>query len=104
LNPEEVAALASARLDGTQIRELARRFRVDRSTVEKHLRRHAVPKRRYGGRTLRPEQLLQAGDLYRSGLSLAAVGLRLGVDRRYLSRVLPDAGFVIRRPGQQKRA
>jgi DNA-binding CsgD family transcriptional regulator len=103
LQEEEIAQLVAARLDGAQIQELARLFRVNRSTVEEHLRRQAVPKRRYSGRTMAPDQLLEAGQLYQSGLSLVGVGERLGVDKRYLAKALPAAGFVIRRPGRRAR-
>jgi transposase-like protein len=92
-----------ARLDGAQIQEVARRFRVDRSTVEEHLRRQAVPKRRYAGRTLSAERLQEAAEMYRSGQSLVAVGEQFGVDKRYLAKALPAIGVAIRRPGQQKR-
>ena len=103
LTAAEATELVAARLDGAQIRELASRFGVDRATVEAHLRRQGVPLQRYLGRTLTPDELIGAGQLYASGLSLVAVGERFGVDKRYLSRVLPGIGVLVRRPGQQKR-
>jgi hypothetical protein len=52
---------------------------------------------------LSAKQLENAGRLYLTGLNLIAVGERFGVDRRYLRRALPEAGFAIRRAGQPKR-
>jgi hypothetical protein len=48
-------------------------------------------------------ELTKAGELYRSGINLIAVGKQFGVDRRYVRRALPEVGFEIRRAGQQKR-
>jgi hypothetical protein len=61
-----------------------------------------VPGRRWPGRTLNREQLEAAGHLYETGLNLIAVGKQFDVDRRYLRKALPAAGFPLRRPGQQK--
>jgi hypothetical protein len=68
-----------------------------------HLRRQGVEKRRWPGRTLPAEQVEEAGRLYQTGLNLEAVAERFDVDRRYVRKALPAAGFPIRRPGQRKR-
>jgi len=47
--------------------------------------------------------LEQAAALYLSGVRLAQVANEFDVDRRYLSKVLRDTGFMIRNPGRQKR-
>ena len=101
LGPDEVAALAEARQEGAEINELAERFGVHRATVIAHLERAGVAGRRRQGRTLSPEQVQEAGQLYVSGLSLIEVGERFDVDRRYLRRALPSAGFALRPPGRR---
>jgi transposase len=91
------------RQDGWEIDALAERFGIGRNTVMDHLKRAGVPGRRWQGRTLNADQLEQAGQLYETGQNLIAVAEQFGVDRRYLRRGLPDAGFTLRRAGQQKR-
>lgn len=103
LNEEEINELVAARRAGEQINHLARQFGIHRATVITHLERAGVPGRRWPGRTLAPEQIKAAGRLYNSGLSLVAVGERFDVDKRYLSRALPEAGFRLRPPGRQAR-
>jgi transposase len=103
LDQEAVEALISARTNGAEIDDLAERFGIGRNTVMAHLEREGVPGRRWPGRTLNPEQLEAAGQLYRTGLNLIAVGEEFDVDRRYLRKALPAAGFTLRKPGQQKR-
>jgi DNA-binding transcriptional ArsR family regulator len=72
------------RLDGAQIRELARMFRVDRSTVEEHLRRQAVPKTwLLPGRMLGRDQLLEAGLLYQGALRGGLAIPRQGAARHW---------------------
>jgi hypothetical protein len=103
LSQDEVQELIAARRAGKQINDLSAQFSIHRATVQNHLRRAGIEHRRWGGRTLTPDQLQQAGQLYDTGLSLVAVGERFGVDKRYLSRALPTVGFVIRRHGRQAR-
>jgi DNA-binding transcriptional ArsR family regulator len=100
----EIEELVAARLQGAAIRQLAERFGVNRSTVDRHLRERGVPKRRWQGRTLDAAQVCAAGESYASGVRLELVAAQFGVDRRYLRRVLAEAGFVIRSRGQQKRS
>lgn len=101
LGPDEAAALAQARQEGAEINDLAERFGVHRATVMAHLQRAGVPGRRRQGRTLSPELVQAAGRLYASGSSLIEVSERFDVDRRYLRRALPSAGFPLRPPGRQ---
>jgi hypothetical protein len=68
-----------------------------------HLKREGVAGRRWPGRILNDEQLEEAGRLYESGLRSELVAEQFDVDRRYLRKALRDAGFTIRRGGQQKR-
>ena len=101
LTDAQAAQLAADREAGVEIKDLAVRYNVDRSTVINHLHRAGVPGRRRQGRTLSPEQLQAAGELYVSGLNLIEVGEQFDVDRRYLRKALPQAGFVLRPPGRQ---
>ncbi len=96
--------MVASRLAGEEIGVLAERFRIDRNTVMSHLKRRGVPGRRWPGRILTEDQLQAAGRLYASGVRMELVGEQFGVDRRYLRRVLPELGFIIRRAGQQKRS
>lgn len=101
LPDEQVAQLAAERETGAEIKDLAERYRIDRSTVIAHLHRAGVPGRRRQGRSLSPDQVQAAGELYASGVNLLDVAAQFDVDRRYLRRVLPEAGFVLRPPGRQ---
>lgn len=103
LTGDEVAELGRLRQDGAEINDLAARFGLSRSAVMANLERAGVPGRRWPGRTLSPDELMLARELYESGLSLADVGEQLGVDRRYLRRALPAQGVTIRAPGRQSR-
>jgi DNA-binding transcriptional ArsR family regulator len=101
LTSAAVDELVARRLAGEEIIPLAARFGVGRNTVMSHLRRRGVMPRRWPGRTLDPESLREAGWLYQAGVNLAEVADRFNVDRRYLRRELPRAGFVLRRPGRR---
>ena len=94
---DDVTELARLRLEAAEINELAVRFGVSRSAVLANLERAGVAGRRWPGRTLSPDELGEAHELYDSGLSFVAVGERLGVDRRYLRRVLHEIGVWLDR-------
>lgn len=102
LADDEVDRLVAARKAGAEIKDLAAELGVHRATIIAHLNRRGVEGRRHPGRTLTETGIQDAGRLYESGLSLAEVGKRLDVDRRYLRVVLPAAGFPLRRPGRQQ--
>jgi hypothetical protein len=104
LTSDEAMRLAVRRRSGAEINHLADESGVHRATVINHLRRAGVEGRRNAGRALSPRDLQRAGQLYASGRSLIEVGERFNVDRRYLRRVLPEAGFTLRRPGRQPRS
>jgi hypothetical protein len=103
LTKNEVESLVVARLAGAEINELAERFGVHRATVISLLGRAGVPHRRRQGRVLSPERLVAAGEVYVSGVNLTEVAERFDVDRRYLRKALPAAGFDLRPPGRQRR-
>lgn len=104
LTADQVAQLATNRLAGSEINELADQCGIDRTTVIRHLQRAGVPGRRRQGRTLDRKQLQAAGEMYVAGHSVAAVAEQFDVDRRYLRKVLPEAGFPLRSPGRQRDA
>lgn len=101
LTVEQAAQLAEEREAGAEINELAEQFGVDRTTVINHLHRAGVSGRRRQGRTLSPDRIRTAGELYASGVNLLDVAARFSVDRRYLRTALPKAGFALRPPGRQ---
>ena len=102
-SPRRISDLVGLRRDGWEIDVLAKRFGIGRSTVLDHLKRAGVTGRRWPGRTLSADQLEEADRLYETGLNLIAVAEQFDVDRRYLQRALPEAGFPLRRAGQQER-
>jgi DNA invertase Pin-like site-specific DNA recombinase len=97
-----VNELVRLRSEGTEINQLAGQFGINRDTVMRRLQKERVPQQRWQGRTLDPERLEEAGQLYASGLSAIVVAEKFGVDRRYVRRVLPAAGFPLRPPGRRK--
>ncbi len=101
---DEVNDLVRLRFEGTEINELAERFGVNRATIMRQLQKAGVAKQLWQGRTLSPERLQAAGQPYASGVSAIVVAEQFGVDRRYLRKVLPAAGFPLRVPGRQKRS
>lgn len=70
LTEAQVQELVEVRRAGAEIKELAERFGIDRSTVIAQLRRAGVPGRRRQGRSLDPAGVQAAGELYASGSSL----------------------------------
>jgi len=80
---------------GAQIKDLAKRFGVHRTTVTALLHRHGVERRRLG---LSPDQADDARRLYGDGWSLARLGDKFGVDDMTVRRYLLLAGSVMRSP------
>jgi transposase-like protein len=84
---------------GATINELTGRFRVNRTTVMRHLDRAGV-ETRYRRLTL--EQIEEAARLYAEGWSLARLGERLGVSRGTVLNAFRKAGVKTRpRPGER---
>ncbi len=79
LGIEEVSALVEAYRAGATVYDLARRFRIHRSTVSIVLERNGVSRRSV---LLDGERLLQAASLYGAGQTLAEVGQVLGTADR----------------------
>lgn len=102
LGPDQIAELVQVRKDGAEINDLATRFGIHRATVINHLNQAGVEHRRRQGRSLSPDLIQAAGELYASGTNLIEVGERFNVDRRYLRKALPEAGIPLRRPGRNR--
>ena len=77
LTRSQIDDLVSAYQSGCTTYELAAEFSIHRLTVSEILIREGVPRR---NASLSPESVQEAIRLYRTGLSLAVVGNRLGCD------------------------
>jgi DNA-directed RNA polymerase specialized sigma24 family protein len=93
LQPEKVEELIQGYVDGVLVDELAAMFQVDQSTVQKHARRRALPRRfpRLGTR-----QAEEAARLYLDGQSLARLSEHFGVATDTVSLALRRAGVTLR--------
>jgi transposase-like protein len=101
LEPDQVAELVTAYQQGTTVKELAARYRINRTTVLGHLRRQGVPKRH-------PEPVAdvdadRAVRLYGAGASIGAVAQELRVAPTTVRRVLRKAGVEVRPRGRTRR-
>lgn len=93
LPTEQADELVAAYVAGDRVGDLSQRFRISKETVNQIVRRRGIPLRPRG---LSPEQVVEGERLYRSGLSLARVGERLGVDARTVHRRLLESGVEMR--------
>ncbi len=79
-------------LAGAGVQELADRYGIHRATVFAHLRRRNVPSRRPG---LSLNEKAEAVRLARAGISMRAIGRRMGVDRKAVRAALVGVGLLI---------
>ena len=75
--------------------QVTRRYGIHRTTVRGHLEQLGVERRAHV-RKLTDEQVVRAAKLYATGLSLAAVGSRLGVDGQTIRKEFRTAGVPVR--------
>jgi hypothetical protein len=75
------------------MRQLAREFRMSRTTVAKHLADRGIDT----SKGMLPADVEQAVALYAEGYSSITIGKRLGFDNHTVLKALRDAGVVIRR-------
>jgi len=93
LEPAKVAALIQGYVDGVSVDELATSFQVDQSTVQRHVRRHALPRR---SPRLGPRQSEEAARLYLAGQSLAKLSEHFGVATDTVALALRRIGVTLR--------
>ena len=91
LTAAEVDALVGDYLAGMSVKALAERYGIHRATVFAHLRRRNVPSRRPG---LGIDEKAEAVRLARAGISMRAIGRRMGVDRKAVRAALVEAGLI----------
>lgn len=99
LDAKQIASLVKLYLSGESVSELARQFRVHRTTVMAQLDRHGVP-RRPQLRKLTDEQVQAAAAMYCAGNSTVAVGDHFDVDAATVQRALKKVGVEMRPPGR----
>ena len=92
LTASEVDALVGDYLAGMSVKALAERYGIHRATVFSHLRRRNVPSRRPG---LGLDEKAEAVRLARAGVSMRAIGRRMGVDRKAVRAALVEAGLIV---------
>ena len=93
LEPSKVEELIQGYSQGIPVDELAGRFLVDQSTVQKHARRHGLPRR---SPRLGPNQTAEAVGLYLAGQSLAKLSKHFGVATDTVALALRRAGVTLR--------
>jgi len=93
--PRETDALLNAYNDGRSIEQLAREFRLHRTTVMDVLNRNGAPRRPIGPK-LDAEATLRAAALYVSGQSLKDVAAQFGVNPTTVGNSLKRSGVPLR--------
>jgi DNA-directed RNA polymerase specialized sigma24 family protein len=93
LAPGKVEELIRGYIDGVPVDELASRFQVDQSAVQKLARRQGLPRR---SPRLGPRQSKEAARLYLAGQSLAKLAKHFGVATDTVSLALRRAGVTLR--------
>lgn len=93
LRASEIEVLVSDYLNGSTLRQVAQRLRINRDTASRLLERQGVPRRR---RPLDPGQVAKAVRLYQAGNSLTAVGEEIGIPASTIWRAFKLAGVKTR--------
>ena len=93
LAPGKVEELIQGYIDGVRVDELASRFQVDQSIIQKHARRQGLPRR---SPRLGPRQSEEAARVYLAGQSLAKLAKHFGVATDTVSLALRRAGVTSR--------
>ncbi len=98
LTADQVAALVVEYQAGADMRELAVRWQVHRTTVAGHLRRAGVELRRQG---LSEKQLSEAVRLYGNGWSLQRLAERSGCGAETVRQSLKSANVQLPKPRER---
>jgi DNA-directed RNA polymerase specialized sigma24 family protein len=93
LDPTQVDQLVAGYAEGVPVADLAATFGIDQWTVQKHARRHALPRR---SPRLGPVQTEEAARLYLAGQSLAKLSAHFGVATDTVAAALRRAGVTLR--------
>lgn len=93
LDPSRVEDLIRGYIEGVPVDDLATQFGVDQSTVQKHARRHDLPRR---SPRLGPNQTEEAVRLYLAGQSLAKLSDHFGVATDTVALALRRTGVTLR--------
>src|SRR5699024_1755377 len=91
LTASEIDRLVGDYLAGAPVQELAEKYGIHRATVFAHLRRRHTPRR---GPRLDVAERAEAVRSLRGGVSMRAIGRRLGAGRDAVRRVLVEAGAI----------
>jgi len=91
LTSAEVDRLVDDYLAGLSVGYLAQKYGVHRATVSKHLTRNNVGRRQRG---LTIDEIAEAVKLHGGGISMRAIALTLGVDRKQVRASLVAAGAL----------
>ena len=95
LPASSIDELCQCYLDGASIDALARSYKVNRTTIIKHLDHESVPRRRVV-RKMTDAQVAEAAVRYLNGYSLTTVAEEFTVHARTLAREFRKAGVAIR--------
>jgi hypothetical protein len=98
LSPGELRELAERYRTGETMQELGQHFKKDRKTISILLQKQGVPSRY---RKMDDTTTSRCIELYNSGLSLVAVGQKLGIDQATVRRALLSRGVERRGQGRQ---
>lgn len=79
------------------MRQVAREFRISRTTVAKHLAERGVQT----SRSMKPEEVKRAVRMYEGGSSSVVIGEELGYDNHTILKELRQAGVTIRASAPQ---
>lgn len=98
LTPERAGRLVAEYQAGDSMQQLARRWRLHRTTVAEHLRRAGVSVRRRG---IVDSQLDEAVRLYRAGWSCQRLAERYDRDDETIRQALRRVGITLRKPWER---
>jgi DNA invertase Pin-like site-specific DNA recombinase len=98
LDLDQAGELAGAFLAGVEVKQLAKMYGIDRSTVLTHLRRFGVRRRRT---KLNGSDIDRVVELYAKGWTIAAIASEIRVGATTVRRALIKAEVEIRRRGRR---
>ncbi|BAU31524.1 uncharacterized protein MalAC0309_0655 [Microcella alkaliphila] len=92
LRDAETDQLVRRYLEVRNMRQVAREFRMSRTTVAKLLSERGIET----SRSMKPSEVKQAMRMYKEGLSSITIGKQLGFDNHTVLKVLRSEGVSIR--------